>query len=881
MRTKFLSIISRLVTTRPWTVIFVSIALAIVCAVSSAFFLKMNTDQDDLTSEKLAYHKRYKDYLREFGDTEYMFVVVENHDLPRAKEFIRSLATKLGQIPEIKEVTYQISNPKLEKSFLLYLPKDQLNVLGDFMPKLGSLDSLAGVFTMMNGEVAAVSKAKVDKDREDQLKTGFIFLDNLLDGIISAAEDGTSYKPFMQQAFIGGERAFDEDGFLLSENGKLLFVMIMPEKNYKTLSVVEEPLKKIRAAMDETRKDFPEVKAGLTGRPVLAADEMKVSDTDMTLATIAALLIVTLIFIAYFRRPVRPAMAAFALVLGIVQTLGAATLFIGHLNILSIVFAVILIGAGIEFGLQIVSRYREELAASHNVTRSIEIAITQTGKGNITAAITTAAAFFASCFTDFLALQELGFIAGAGILLCLLNMFTVLPAMMFIADRGKRQDRLNTTLKIDLKGLQFFYQRAGLVLLTTLAISIAAIVGVTKVGFDHNLLNLQAKGLESVEYEMKIINESSQSTWFAPFIAANAKDSEVIAKKLRGLSTVGKVETVSEVVPDDQDEKIALVAKLRESVGASLVRPKKSGSLNYENLRQELKKFSANVRRLAELALSSGDAEAVEALEGIANKADSAAQLVSGHEHRVGQYEAAFMEDLAKQINMLKSGFFPEKITLDDMPQTLRNRYVSAVTGRYQLYAYPKIDIWDPVMMENFISELRSVDPNVTGTPVEVYESSKLLEKSFKQAALFSLVAILVVVFIDFKNVKLALFAVTPLGLGVLWLFGLMGFAGIKFNLANFFGIPILLGVGIDNAVQIVHRYVKEREISGPTLFMTRSTGVAVLLTSLTTFASFATMTFARHQGIASLGMIMSLGTLTCFIGSMIVLPSLLKKFGK
>ena len=182
--------------------------------------------------------------------------------------------------------------------------------------------------------------------------------------------------------------------------------------------------------------------------------------------------------------------------------------------------------------------------------------------------------------------------------------------------------------------------------------------------------------------------------------------------------------------------------------------------------------------------------------------------------------------------------------------------------------------------MAAFIKDIRSIDPNVTGVPVEAYESSKLLEKSFRQSALIAMLAIILIVALDFKSLRYSLLALAPLTLGVIWLFEIMGIFGIKFNLANFFGIPIILGVGVDNAVQIVHRFIKERHIEKVSSFMTRYTGIAVLLTSITTFASFATMTLARHQGIASLGLIMSLGTVTCFIGSMIVLPCLLNIFG-
>ncbi len=883
MRTKFLNSIAKIVIKYPLWVLGIAAALTVGSIILSTAKLQMNTDQDDLVSEKLEYHKHYKDYIREFGDQEYMYAVVETgNDLPKAKQFVKALAKKLETLQDIKEVTYQVSNPKLEKSFLLYIPTDQLRAIGEYMPKMDKIDSLSDVFGMMNGEIEHLPATGAGKENQKQLELGFRFLDKLLDGITSAAKDGTAYSPFLQQAFFASDRTYDEEGYLLSENGKLLFIMIMPQKDYKTLAVIEEPLKKIRAAIAETRKEFPDVKAGLTGRPVLAADEMSVSDSDMTYATIVALLIVTLIFIAYFRRPTRPAMAAVALMCGVAQTFGFITLAIGHLNILSIVFGVILVGAGIEFGLQIVSRYREDLAAHKNVRQAIETCITQTGKGNMTACAAIAASFFAMCLTDFLALKELGFIAGFGILIILANMFTLLPALMYLLDKGKNPEKLHTTLKVNLKAFNFFYKRPRSVIIAVTILSIAGAIGIAKIGFNNNLLELQARGLESVKYEKKIIEESAQSTWFVPFIVSSKEDSYTLAQKLRALPTIGKVETISEVVPEDQELKIKMVQDFKKGVSAkpsnALTLPDIGRIiLEAKDLNKQLELFRKNLAHLTEMAFSAGETDAVEALEAVSKKAEDALQLVVGHEARIAAFEGEFLKDLRHNVDMLKSGFNPEPIAITDMPDSIRRRYVSETTGRYTVYAYPKEDIWDPAKMEAFIKDIRSIDPNVTGVPIEVYESGNLLQKSFRQAALFAMLAIIIIVAADFRKFSLAALALMPLGLGVFWLLELMGLFHIRFNMANFFGIPILLGIGVDNAVQIIHRYIKEKDLQSVDSVMMRSMGTAVLLTSLTTFASFGTLIFARHQGIASLGLIMTLGTLTCFIGSMIILPCALK----
>ncbi|MBI2341419.1 MAG: hypothetical protein HYU98_01625, partial [Deltaproteobacteria bacterium] len=212
MREKILFFIARTVIKHPWKIVFASIALSLLSVMIAVSSLQMNTDQDDLVSEKLAYHKRYKDYLKEFGDLEYLFAVVETGDnLPRAKDFARALANKLSEIPDVKEVTYQISNPKLEKSFLLYLPADQIKSIGGYLPKMERINSVSGAFAMMNEQVASAGTS-VSADNEKQMEMGFRFLDNMLDGIISATKDGAPYAPFLQQAFFGGEQAYDEDG---------------------------------------------------------------------------------------------------------------------------------------------------------------------------------------------------------------------------------------------------------------------------------------------------------------------------------------------------------------------------------------------------------------------------------------------------------------------------------------------------------------------------------------------------------------------------------------------------------------------------------------------------------------------------------------------
>lgn len=880
MRSFFLDKISRLITRWPLHILIIAILLTISSLMYAYFDLDLNTDQDDLVSEEMEYHKRYKDYLDEFGDLEYLYIVIEVQDnLVQAKKFAKDVSEKLSKLEDIKEVTYKISNPVLEKSFLLYLTKQQLEQLSSFLSKgdtslknISKWNSLNHILYSMNNLISKPDPAS----EQEGMKSGFYFLDELLRGIDSTLKTGKPYIPSLTGAFLGTDQAFDEDGYLLTLNGKLLFVLIMPEKKYETLSVIEEPLRKIRDVLADTKNVFPDINAGLTGRPVLQADEMSVTNSDMMRATFLAILAATILFVLYFRRLTRPLMAIISLIFAISWTLGLTTLVIGYLNLLSTVFAVILVGAGIEFGLQIVSRYREELETSKNPTYAVSVCVTKTGRGNITAALTTAAAFFTALFTDFKALNELGFIAGFGILFCLLSLLIVLPTMMYLRDRNKDQTKLNTKLLLDLKGIDHLYRKPKLILVILTILTIAGLPGLKKLHFDHNLLNLQAEGLESVEYEKIIIDKSDESTWYAISITRTPLEARRIANQMKDKVSVGKVETYETIVPSEQKEKMILIAELEQSFKeATFIEP--STALNKNRMLHNLKILMQNLEKLTETAFSSGYVEAVNELENINKRVLTIYRNLQNTSpeniEALKEFQGIFIGEFQKGLKMLESGLSPQKIVSSDLPDSIRKRFISD-KGNYATYSYPKKNIWEPQNMREFASDLRQVDPYVTGTPIEVFESSKLMQSSFQKAGIYAFLVILIIVLIDFRNPGYAVLSMIPLVFGIIWLLEVMGWAGIPFNLANFFAIPILLGVGVDNGVQIVHRYLQEgRDIK----VMSKSTGAAVLLTSLTTGISFGMLILSSHRGIQSLGMIMALGALTCLIGSMILLPTILR----
>ena len=210
-------------------------------------------------------------------------------------------------------------------------------------------------------------------------------------------------------------------------------------------------------------------------------------------------------------------------------------------------------------------------------------------------------------------------------------------------------------------------------------------------------------------------------------------------------------------------------------------------------------------------------------------------------------------------------------LRVDDLPVTLRSQFVGA-TGKFLLQVFPKEDVWQRANQENFVTDLRTVDPNATGTPVQFYEYETLMRASYIQAAWYSLIAIAIMVLIHFRSPGAMILSLLPVGIGTLWLAGLMGWFGIPFNLANIMTLPLVIGIGVTNGVQILNRFAEERTPG----ILARSTGKAVLVSGLTAIAGFGSLIIAKHRGIQSLGCVMAVGITTCMIAGLTFLPALL-----
>ncbi|RQW77300.1 MAG: transporter, partial [Geobacter sp.] len=241
-------------------------------------------------------------------------------------------------------------------------------------------------------------------------------------------------------------------------------------------------------------------------------------------------------------------------------------------------------------------------------------------------------------------------------------------------------------------------------------------------------------------------------------------------------------------------------------------------------------------------------------------------------------FQGGMMASLPEKITMLKESLNPSAVTEADVPGELKQRFVGK-TGRYLLQIAPKQEIFELGPLKAFISDVRSVDPNATGEPVMVYESMTIMRDAYIRAFAYAFIAIVVILLITFRSVTFAAVGLVPLVVGVLFMVGGMWLFGINFNSANIIVMPLVLGIAVDSGIYLINRY--RREDCSAAEVVTSSTGVGVFLNTLTIMASFGALMIAHHQGVFSIGAVMSLGMVACQVAFIVVLPAVLTLVGK
>ena len=669
----------------------------------------------------------------------------------------------------------------------------------------------------------------------------------------------------------------------LGEDGRTILMLLRPTKEeQKSATPFTGVIQRVRKVVQETQVEFPKVAIGVTGEPVLLDDELRQSESDMKIATLITLTLITIMFFFAYGEISRPLLALVALLASVVVTLGITSVTIGHLNIISQAFIVMLLGLGIDFGIQILGRYEEEMGRGKSSADSVEITLTTTGKALLTGGGTTAAAFYAMCFNDFTGLTELGWIAGSGVVMALVASLSILPALLLWRDRNGAKISLGK-LRLD-RGAMWDRKLTShpyLVLAVAAGITLIAWKQCQKVSFDHNLLHLQNPKMESVRLTRELLNMGDGSLIYGVIMADSVEQADDLAIQLRALPTVSKVRTLGDLVPRDQKKRMEEVSRIARVSGEITLGSGGESSVDVPKAKKDLEFLLESSQEGAKqakqyLGLSGRARQAVATFEKLIpplERAVAALDKLSLEEakQRLARHQVKLVGSITQNLGWLKTQRGDRPLTVDDLPAELRQRYLSS-HGKVLLEVVPAVDVWERKPNEEFVAEMQKIAPGATGTPVMNLEYIDLLMKSYIQASFYAAGVILLLIFLLFRNLKDLVLTLLPLGLGVLWLFGALGLFHIQLDPANIVTMPMILGIGVAYGVYVMDRY---REDGGVRIFAS-STGKAVVLSALTTLFGFGSMLFGQYRGLVSLGMVMSLGVIFNLISALVVLPQIL-----
>jgi uncharacterized protein len=879
----------RLSCARPILTVSLSVLFAIAGLLYTFHALTFKTSGRDVLPQNASYVRRYVEIAKEFGELEDFVVVIEARSFEGAKAYAARLVQDLRSSPvKFHRIAYRIDPKQFEGRQLLYLSTAELKEVRDkifdhqeFMESFAGDPSLSRLVEGINTQMAAAFVSNLFNVglNESNLPVDTRFLRVLLDQISTRLERPTPYRsPWATLFSFGGDTA--DAGYFLSDDKSLLFILVESPKGDKGSFVGDQrAIDAIRGAIARLRPDFPTIQAGVTGGPALSNDEMTAAFHDSQVATLLAFGLTLLVMTIAFGRIGKPILMLGVLAISLAWSMGIATLTIGHLTIFSVMFISIVVGIGIDYGIYFLFRYEEEIFLGRNLREALERTAARTGPGMVISALTAGGTFFVLLLTDFRGIEELGFIAGTAILLAWLSMMTTFPAVLVLVDRRHadrprgQQPRAHELERIHVPVLDRLTSYPVAVLVVAGIATALSAWALPSVDFDYNLLNLQAKGTESVVWERRILANKGHSGASALATATTLDELRQKQKAFEALASVADVDSVLHIIPDEQQAKIAIVKSFEPLVAP--VRIGRSSPVDLERLRDALTNIK---RRLDVVAAEAGDKVPADIVTLREKTSAVLKQLASADreaaEPALSYLQAQLYRDFVSKFYSLQRNLYPKEVTIKDVPPEVKRKFVGA-DGTFLLQIHPNVDVWGREGAQQFVTELRSVDPAITGAPVITYEATRLMERGYRQGTVYAFILVGGLTFLMIRRLRETALAMLPLLLGLVWTIGLMNVLGLKFNLANVWGLPLIIGTSAEFGLNVVMRYMEGRRYGGP--LVARSTVMAVALNGITTMVGFGSLMVAAHQGIFGLGLLLTLGSACGLLASLVVVPVILR----
>ena len=845
---------------RPGLVVLLCLAAAAGLAWLAAASLTINTSTDDMLSEALPFRAQNEAVDAAFPQlVDTLTVAVEAPDALAAEAAAEGLAAALAARPAVVQSAFLPEGGDFfRRHGLLYLPPAELQALGDRLAGAQPLLAALQADPSLRGLADLIAKAVTE-----DAAAGGADLAALLDRLAAVAEA----LPEDPQVRLSWSALLSDEAETAEDRRR--FVIVKPVIDFGSLAPMAAAVAAVEQAADGLGlTEAKGYRLRLTGEPLMLQDELVSVSTGIGVVGLISAVLVALVLFAGLRSWRLAVPILVTLVAGLAWTAGFAALAVGELNIISIAFAVLFIGLSVDFGIHFALRVQECQAEGRAQPAALAEAAMLTGRPLLLCALSSALAFFAFFPTAYRGLSELGLIAGAGMFIALFLNLTLLPALLRIMPVPAGAAHLGPVARAG-AALQRRAGRHARALATIgLLLAAAAALALPQARFDEDPLNLRDPDSPSVAALLDLLDDPRVSPYSGQLLVGDLAAAEAVVPRLEALPEVAAAVTLSDFVPAEQDAKLAVLDEMALFLAPLFTAP------------PPLPAADAAARAAALERLQATLAAAPEELQPAAGRLLRALQNLESVSP--AELEAAWLAGFAPALDRLLDGLEAGEVTLEDLPDDLAGRYRAAdgpYAGRVLIEVIPTEDLRDPAARARFVDAVQAVAPRASGVAVTIVEAGRAVVAAFAQALLLALVAITLLLLAVLRSALDTVLVLAPLLLAALLTVAVGVAFGLPFNFANVIVLPLLLGLGVDSGI---HYVIRAREAAGGRLAgATNSTPRAILLSALTTVASFGALSLSQHPGTASMGLLLTIALLLTLLCVLALLPALLALAGR
>jgi hopanoid biosynthesis associated RND transporter like protein HpnN len=839
----------------PLTVL-VALILAIAAGFYTARHFIINTDINTLISANLDWRKRDNQFGEAFDRDRTILAVVEAPTPELTGAASKALAQKLsGDSRNFESVQPLGSGEFFEKNGLLFLPAAEVAELtGQFESAAPLIEivagdpSIRGLTGALETGLAGVKRGQVKLDSTER---PFNLIAQTVEDVLNKGSATFSWREL-----VGNKPLTDSD--------RRAFIEFKPVLDYNAL----EPGKAATDAIRQAARDLNfagqyGARVRLTG-PVPIANEEYATVQDGAVANGLGTVFVVLIILWMALHSPKIILAVFAnLFIGLSITTAAGLMMVGSLNLLSIAFAVLFVGLGVDFGIQYSVRYRSERFKSNDLEAALVQAADRSAVPLSLAAMATAAGFLSFLPTDYKGISELGEIAGVGMLVAFISSITVLPALLKLLNPPGEMEPVGYAF---LAPVDYFLEKHRVVIIVgTLLVALAGMPLLYFLRFDFNPINLRSPKVESIATFLDLRKDPNTGANAINVMTNSEADAKKIEARLEKVPEVLRVMSLESFVPEDQPAKLKLIAQ-----GARILEP----ALNPDSIdaapsdeeNVEALKGSAEALRKA-----AGDAKGPGAVASL-RLADALSKLAGSDQATRDKTQAIFVTPLKLVLGQLKNSLQARPVSLKTLPADLVNAWKTK-DGLQRVEALPRGDPNDNDTLRKFASAVLEAEPNAIGGPVSILKSGDTVVRAFIHAGITALLVIGFLLWLALRRVTDVLLTLVPLLVAGAVTLEICVLIGLPLNFANIVALPLLLGVGVAFKIYYVTAWR-----SGRTNLLQSSLTRAIFFSALTTATAFGSLWLSSHPGTASMGKLLALSLLTTLAAVLLFQPALMGK---